>query len=471
MPVGPLLLWSTLGIALLHTGSRPVTTNDLHVFLAMGRWMTEHGRLLEEEVFTWTAAGTPFANATWGFSVLSWKLHEAIGLDGLRLLNGGLVAAALFCLARACLASGAQPRAAAMATLYAWALMLQNTVIRGQTWVFLCMAGVVWLVARERSPGKVAVAGVAIGCAWANLHGSFPAGIVLAGAIGAGKFLETRQLASARTPLIAAGALALGACIGPYGPGIWAFVQDNSALPRARDFVEWYPPDPRAFEGARFYSALALWIFLLGRRQTRTPIAHLLLLVGFGFLAVSGTRFIAWFGLATAAPLAIRLSETMAPEHGVPRRLGRVVTGVLGMLWLLFLGRGLAPTDTPLHWDTPVDLVAAIGENAATGRIFNPPEYGGYLALELGPAFTTSGDIRAWVFDDEAWNLYLDVSNAVDGWEDTLDAHGVTHLLLWERYHGTTLLPEVEASARWRKIAEDDFGAAFARVPGAAGVP
>ena len=72
LTTGVLLQWSVAGIALLYSASLPVTTNDLHIYLAMGRWMAEQGQLLEHEVFTWTAAGTPFVNGTWGFSVLAW---------------------------------------------------------------------------------------------------------------------------------------------------------------------------------------------------------------------------------------------------------------------------------------------------------------------------------------------------------------------------------------------------------------
>ena len=88
LSTGVLLQWSVVGIALLYSASLPVTTNDLHIYLSMGRWMAEHGQLLEHESFTWTAPGVPFLNGTWGFSVAAYALHQAIGLDGLRLFNG-----------------------------------------------------------------------------------------------------------------------------------------------------------------------------------------------------------------------------------------------------------------------------------------------------------------------------------------------------------------------------------------------
>jgi hypothetical protein len=172
---------------------------------------------------------------------------------------------------------------------------------------------------------------------------------------------------------------------------------------------------------------------------------------------------VAWFGLATAPLLASRLGDA-APGDGLPRRLLRPLSGLLGALWLLFLGRGLASKDPPLAPETPVALVAAIAADAPGGRLFGPMEYGGYAAFALGEGWLHAGDIRAWVFDDDDWDLYLDVSRAADGWEDTLDANEVTHLMTWTPFHGDTLAPAAAASPRWALLAETKHGAAYRRV-------
>jgi hypothetical protein len=462
--VGPLMLWSAVGIALLHTGSRAVVTNDLHVYLAQGRWMVENGALLTEEIFTWTAPGVEYVNGTWLFCVLSWLLHEAVGLEGLRLFNGLAVAATVVLVSFAARARGVDDRAASVAGLYAWFMMLQNTVIRGQTWVFPIFAAFVWLAGRPRRWWIALLGGAAAGALWNGLHGSFPAGIVWAGAAALGTAWDARDWRAGLTPALAGLGLALGACVGPYGPMIWTYIFDNSALPQQRGFTEWFPPDPRAFEGARFFGSIGLWLWLLGRNKQRSPTGDLLVLLGFAYLAVTGTRFVAWFGLATAVPLAVRLAAAMGPERGFPSRLMRPIYVLFAALWALLLGKGLAPPEGgSLDDDTPVALVDALEADTAEGRLLGPPEYGGYVATRLWPGWKHCGDIRTWIFDDEAWGIYVELSRAPEGWEDRLDELGVTHLLLWEAYHGQTLLPAARASERWELLAETEFGAAFRR--------
>ncbi|MEE2752122.1 MAG: hypothetical protein VX519_11890 [Myxococcota bacterium] len=463
MSTAPLLLCSAMAIALLYAGSRAVPTHDLYIFLAMGEWMADHRTLMTEEIYTWTAQGTEFANATWAFSICSWLLFDTIGLDGLRIFNGVLLTLAVGLMARASLSAGADPRAAAMAALYTWAMTLQNTVIRGQTWVFVGMSLLAWITAKPRPNRFLVPAGLLIGLVWSNFHGSFPAGIVFLGALAVGGAWEHKNLNSGRTPLLLAAAMAVGVSLGPNGIEIWSYALENSRLSKARLFVEWMPAPLWSVKSARLYGAFVLWAVLLYRERLRTPPAHLLLLLGFGVLATTGSRFIAWFGLATALPFAMRLSRTMAPEHGIPTRLGKPVTLLLASLWCIFLVRGLTPGEQTLSEDTPIELVDAIRSSARSGRVLNPPEYGGYITQRLYPDFQTSGDIRTWIYDDATWNIYLSFTQPSDDWEERLDALGVTHLLLTVDHHQEWFIPAVNNSKAWRLLAETDFGAAYMR--------
>ncbi len=446
--VGPLLLWSTLGFTLLLSAARPVSTNDLHIYLAMGRWMAEHGQLMEQEVFTWTIPGSDFVNGTWGFSLLSWTLHEVLGLRGLQLLNGALVTLAVWLSARSALLLGADRRAAAIGALYAFALLFQNTTVRGQTFVFPLFAALMWWSVRPRKPLWSLAIGVLAGAVWGALHGSFPAGIAALLLLGAGRLRGPGG--PWMTPWLVAIGLVVGVCIGPYGPAIWLYVLDNGALPRERDFVEWYSPTIHSFEGARFYAALLVWAVLLLRRRRDA-----LLVVGFGALACTGIRFVAWFGLATAPFLAAALP--LSRDRGLPRRVVRTAELTLLILWGVFLVRGLQARERKLSWDTPVELLEALPEE---GRIFNPPELGGAIVF-LQPQLQISHDVRTWIYPDEPWWFYVELSRAPPDWEAQLAERAVDHLLLTEDFHGATLLPAALASSEWELVLQTDQGALF----------
>ncbi|MCB9792595.1 MAG: hypothetical protein H6741_07675 [Alphaproteobacteria bacterium] len=462
-PMARALWLSAAAIALLHAGSMPLASNDLHIYLAMGRQMAELGGLADTEVFSFTAQGTPFVNGTWGWSRLSWALYEAGGLDAIRLAKGLAVGLAVAGTALASRAWGASERASAVAALYAWALMLQNVAARGQTFVYVLFVAALWLGAPRgpldrRRGALLAAGGLLLGATWGPLHGSFPAGVVALGALSLGQLLHGRPWGA---PALVGAGLALGPLLGPYGPELYRYILSNGSLPEARGFAEWLPPTLDSFEGARLYLALATWLALFAAGPRRLSWGGALTVLGFGFLAMGATRFVSWFGLATAPALALRLSAALPDRPATPlgRRLAWATLGV----WALLLPLGLQPPERALDPETPIAAVEAIGQDAREGRVLLPPAWAGYLIFELYPRFLVSSDVRTWIYDDAAWAFYVELSRAPGGWEQRLDAAGVTHLLLTERAHGDTLLPAARASTRWRLLHEDEAGAAFAR--------
>jgi hypothetical protein len=303
-----------------------------------------------------------------------------------------------------------------------------------------------------------------LGCAWANLHGSFPAALVLMVLMGVGQAWEARDPKAARGAALVGAAFVFGTCIGPYGPGIYGFVLSNATLPEARGMSEWSAPSLFSINGARLSLGLGLWGLLLLKKPKALGATDLLPVLAFAGLALSGTRFIAWFGLAAAVPLAIRLSAGLSSKSaGMPLYLYRRFALLLGLCWGFLLVRGLRPRAQELHSETPIAAVAALGQSAEGGRLLNPPEYGGYARFTLGPTWQTSGDIRVWVFDDAAWFFYPQVVQGPEDWEERLEQAGVTHMLLLPLPFHDGLIAKARASTRWALLAEDETGLAFQR--------
>ena len=187
--------------------------------------------------------------------------------------------------------------------------------------------------------------------------------------------------------------------------------------------------------------------------------------LAFAGLALTGTRFIAWFGIAAAVPLAMQADKLMAPSPGVPRRLYRRATGLIAVYWAAVLLNALGPRESELAEETPVDGIAAIKQSAPGGRLFNPPEWGGYATMELGDSWKTSGDIRVWVFDDPAWRVYPVLVQAPEGWEDEMDKRSVSHLLLRKDHFHALLIAPAKRSTKWTLLHEDETSASFQRAP------
>lgn len=459
--LAPILLGCVVAIAVLHAASLPVSTNDLHIFMAMGREMLQSGEILRTEGFTWTAQGQAFANPTWGFSLLSWGLHQAVGLEGLRLLNGLCIGWTLLWVALAARTLGADTKGCAVSALGAWLLLLQNLSVRGQTWVFWLLPALIVLAGRRRPLWQHLAGGVVLAALWSNLHASFPVALVWLGLWGIGAAWRGRAPSAGAPALWTALGVGVGCMVNPEVIGVWSFLVDNSSSPVGRGFIEWYPPELWSFAGLRLALACLLFIALALRQQLDWT--QLVLVGVFALLAARGIRFIAWFGLAAAPLLGAGLRSPEGP--GWPRRWVQVLGGALAALFA-GLGLKMLPGEKGLKPQTPTHAVASL--RAACGdctdqRILNPPEYGGYLNVAV-PGLQTSGDIRSWVFDDAAWSIYLDLSEAPADWSQRLAAEQVHWILVWRPSQGQTLLPAVQASSEWHVVSEDEMSLLARRI-------
>ena len=448
---------------MLAAGGLPIQSNDLYVFLAMGESMAQSGQIMEIDSFTWTESGTPFVNGAWGFSYLSWLLYEHIGLAGLRIFTGLTVAGSLALLARAAILRGADVRSTAYASLFACLLLIQNVGVRAQSWVYPLFATLVWWRATQRHPLLSVLVAIGLGCAWANLHGSFVVAYAVLGISACQHWISDRDWPAAKSDIVFAISFLAGTCIGPYGPEIYGYVLHNSSLPAERGLSEWEPVNLWSSMGVRLILGCVIWGLLLLKKPRGLRLEEALTLLIFGGLALSASRFVSWFGLSTTVLLAVRLHQTSTPSPSIPSRQFRRIALLLALCWSTLLLRALWPKDDELSAQTPKMATQAIQDSATEGRIFTPPEFGGYLRFELGEQWTTSSDMRVWMFSDEAWSLYPRLVQAPPGWEKQLFEAGVTHLLLIPNSFHQQLIPEAKASANWTLLAEDHAGVAFQR--------
>ena len=462
--LGRLLTLAAVALAFLITAGRPPSTNDLSIYIAMGRWMLENGAIYEVDTFTYTVEGAGFLNGTWGFSLLMGLIHKVIGYEGIRILNGVWVAGICWLVSKAAERAGADPRAGAFAAVYTFFMLLQNVSPRGQTLVFGAFVGLIWLLCKPRSARTAFLGAVALSIPWGWIHGSFAAGGVYAALIGVGRFLDTKELRSALPAFCVGLGILVGASLGPYGPEIWSYVFANSSLPVERHLSEWAAPQWGTVKGSRFFLAIALWIFCLLRGWRRLRWESWLPVLAFAYLASTGTRFIAWWGLASALPLARWLTQGMSDPKPLPERIERHMLPVAAVFFGALCLKGV-PVHAGLSADTPTALTEALKQSGQNeGRVFAPMAFGGYLAEQLGADWRTHVDMRVWIFDDETWAEFLSIANAEPGWASKLDAHNTTHLLLTPGHVGHRLLEAArDAPQQWTIMSEDETGVLFQR--------
>jgi hypothetical protein len=312
---------------------------------------------------------------------------------------------------------------------------------------------------------------------WANLHGAFPAGIVLIGCFALDAawrgWKEGRLLRSPPTWSLGFCALASLAAtlINPYGWRIYQYVGVTSNLAAARRIDEWVPPTLDLWIGKAWLVSMivmaglfaASW-FKLGRK----PAARDVILIAFFLpLACGSVRMVAWW-LLICAPIAAALIACLVPrlkcqqESASPSRDAAVVFTLLLILaifsvpalqrWNPLLAARLA---APRVEDDLERVHRQLASRVSEGRIFSRFEWGEYLTWSFAPAYKVFMDGRIEIYPDNVWNQYAAVTQGFPDWEKILDNHRVDALLLDVDYHGRTgLLQRVEAAGAWERVFE-----------------
>ncbi len=466
---------------------------DLWHHLARGRAIVEDGGLLDHDRLSFTVPGKAFQDANWLWQVLFYRLYELGGLPLMQAVNSLLLAAAMALLVRlAWRRSGSLPIATAVCVLVFFGLW-QVLIVRPQTFsllLFVLLATI--LEAAERRRWLLALPPVLVAL-WANVHGAFPAGVVLVGCYALGAALEKGDAAlfwsdwkRAASPFLARTwpwavcllACAAATCVNPYGWRIYEFVLLTTRVASARRIDEWLPPGPDLLIGKAWIASLVLLVVLLAVGRRRPAWREVLLVCCFLPLACKSVRMVAWWLLVCAPLLAAQLAALWREWRPEPNQIEPARPTVFaGMACAVML----AAAGLSLPWlerfnpvfalpgrahRTEADLqvmVDHLGAEGHGGRVFTRFSWGEYLGWGLAPACTVFMDGRIELYPDEVWALYGAVTRGRGDWQQVLDRHGVDYLLLDTAGYHAELLPLVERSPEWRATKQQGSAVLFER--------
>jgi hypothetical protein len=455
---------------------------DFWHHLARGRAMAEQGRLVDRDLFTFTVAGQPFQDVNWLSQLAYYALYQAGGLALVQVANALAVALTLLALVLLCRRRCGSLGVAAAAGVFTFLGLWQVLAVRPQTFSLLLFVVLYDLLDRARADRRWLVLPPLLLALWANLHGAFPAGLMLLGC-----FLLAsawRAWRSGANPLRDGPTRALGLCLAasglatlanPYGWGIYLYVGQTSSRAAGRGILEWLPPRPDMLVGMAWLASLGLLAVLAlaaWRWRGWRPQAHdVFLALCFVPLACGSVRMVAWW-LLVFAPLASELLAALlpraapAPEAGRPSWGAAVAFGLLVLAAVLSVPGlerfnpllGFAPRTR--HTEAALEAVHRhLEARAAGGRVFSRFEWGEYLGWSCGPRFRVFMDGRIEIYPDEVWRQYIRLTSGGDDWQEILDAYGVDYLVLDADYHAANgLLARVERSSAWRQALRLDGG-------------
>jgi hypothetical protein len=450
---------------------------DFWHHLARGRAIVSHGEIVDRDLFTFTVLGQPFQDVNWLTQVGYYGLFELGGLTLVQVVNSLLIAVSFAWLVYLAQRRSGSLLAGALVGALAFFGTWEVLTIRPQTLSMLLFVILLDLLERsERQPRLLLLAPPMLAL-WANLHGAFPAGLLLIGcfwlaALASGWPSGRRLLRDARawwlTVILAACVLAT--MVNPYGWNIYRYVGGTSTIAYQRQIAEWVAPGPDRLIGVLWLVSVALVLLLVSWRwwqaRQRPVLLDVLLLGCFLALSCGSVRMVPWWMLVSApllAELLVWAVPRLAAGDNDAHRPTLVAGGVFALVALavVFSLPGpdrfnplLGPTRRGPRVEEDLEAIQRhLLATSAPGNIYSHFEWGEYLSWSAAPRNKVFMDGRIEIYPDEVWDKYSAVTFGRDSWQRILDDYGVDYLILDMDYHGRTgLLDRVARSPHWQQV-------------------
>jgi hypothetical protein len=462
------LLWIGLALFVILTIAflLPVYPNDYWWYLRLGKEIVSSGSIPTVDTYTFTQAGMPVVYHSWLSAVLFWILYETGGLSLTVLARGLSITVFYLFVWLSCQEVGAGPILASFLTLIAALAGSNNWVVRPQVFAYPLFGCALWLLTRRGEPKKLLWLLIPISLLWVNLHGSFLILFLLVGAAIVGRAGNRKRL------LIVFLGMVLATLLNPRGILEWRDAILTILNPSNQRFsMEWGPPINQGWQAALFFGWILIFPLLAAFSHSRLPITHWIWFLGFGWMALSGVRYVIWF----LAVLAVLSAELLAPivSKYLPNQRGSAHTKLnlsffALMLFLPLLAlpgirhRWWADSPPVISSTTPVRATQWLSEHPELpGPLWSDFAFASYLIFQL-PERPVWIDSRFYPFPPEQWEKYLQVSNAAPPWEAILDEEGI-QLLMLDAHSQSNLVGAVDASHAWCEQYRDDMAVIFTR--------
>lgn len=486
-----LVLVLILLLVFLMAARTPLDT-DLWWHLKAGEITLQTGLPDLSDTLSYTRAGSPWINHSWLAEVGMALLFRAAGYLGLSAAVALLAAGSMGILYQ---------QMEGPALLRAFVLLLATLVaavvwsVRPQILSLFLLAVCGFLLDQYRRKGINHLWLLPpLFVLWSNLHGGYPLGLMLIGAVAAGEVVdglfETGGDWHKRWPRVRRLAIILIACglaviINPNGLAMWKIPFQTVGVDVLQKAIpEWASPDFHDLVQQPFLWMLLLVIACFGMTGRRIAGADWITVILFGGGALLARRNFGPFAMV-AAPILARYAwevwENISAAHPVQRDLeflGKAnrpvapgfrkavnlfLAALIGLIALVKLYVVSQPQLVNAYERNlfPVEAVKWLKENPQSGRMFNSYAWGGYLTWAY-PEQAVFVDGRTDLFGDEIIGEWLTVTQGGEGWQGVLKKWQVGLVLLEPDQPVTSYL----AGDGWTLIYQDSTSVVYRKGAG-----
>jgi len=458
--VPPILAFILLNLAPLREG-------DLWWHLKIGEEIYFTHRIPLSDHFSFTAFGSGYYFArSWLSDLAFYGIYRIGGLSALVSFQALTASAIIVILIQQSLHRFASPRVTSVLAMISLLGLYSFSTARPQIFSFLCFALFTKILAdtwygRKRRLWVLPV----IMLAWVNCHAAWVIGLFLIGLVVLFALLRSvslnRGLGEMRPLFIWGGLTLLVVLVNPEGINIINDPLAASSNLNIQQYIsEWQPVSVTQMYALPFFILLVILIFALAYSRTMPDLYSFVLMLAFLLLSMRYVRALPFYyilvtpfiaGWLSGLDLGISVFSKRDPEsHDRILRSGspRLNTAILAGL-ILFSILSIPQVRLPLTGKTEIDLVddyfpfgaAQFLENLEGEeiRLFNMPEWGGYLNWRLNPKMRVFVDGRVELYPSRVWQDYIRIARVDGDWAELLNQYQVDYLVL-SMYRHTGLI-------------------------------
>jgi hypothetical protein len=507
-----------LGLVFVFFSFVPLWHTDIWGHLSYGRWMVENGRLPAQEPFC--AQSDPAVGSLhtyWLIQLGLYHLYHAgellAGGDARHRMEGGVAVLRITLAALLTLRCGmlllafrrlgaALPLALAALLLMLAASIGHITVLRPQVAGEVLFAGMLLVLSRSTLSRSAVLLVPLLLAVWVNVHGSYPAGLVLLGCCLAGRGLAAWRTAGGANPLgalkdagvrrlLLATLLGLGAILllNPHGPRVLLDTMQMGRHPNVNDMDEWQPLWKHA-TGALAWVYAAGLVLVAGAQLSSTrwfKLEHVFILLAFAMLPLLHLRMMVWWFMVVPWLVCAQWPgrrEGLALDgswlQSVPSLRKTLLAAVLLVLlasWSLparWVSSGEpGPLERSVFQATPWQLAEQLRDRQSDalpalhgelvrryaggqfqGGVFASETQGDYLVWALSPEVPVFIYTHVHLFTPSAWQECKEVKFGGPAWKAVLDARGI-NLVVAEAEMYPQLRALLWADVGWQVVVDE----------------
>jgi len=431
---------------------------DTYWHIAAGGWMLDHARVLRQDIFSYTVPGKPWASHEWLAEIVMALAYRAAGWSGILVLFAGSLGLALWLIAKD-LGRWLGGLGQVVVMVLVFQVMAPTILARPHVLMLPILAG--WtlemLLAREqhRAPRWWFALLMLV---WANLHGSFVFGFVLAAGFGLEALTESRadRIRVIREWGLFAGLCLLAALATPHGiSGLLAPFQ-IMGMGTLNNIIEWQPASFATFSA--FEAGILLTFLVCLAKGVRVPLVRTLLLVFMLHMALQHQRH----QLVLAVVAALILARPIAQAFGRTESAARMIFPAQVLVAVVALAAPIVRLAIPVTRGdaaiTPASALAHVPAKLAAQPMFNAYNFGGYLIFKGVKVFI---DGRADMYGDAFVKRYAAINN---GDPAAVDAAIKQYKIAWvitQPREG--IIKYLQGKPGWKRIYGDKYAVVLAR--------